>query len=143
MSTRSIIAYQNASGIHAVYCHWDGYPAHNGHVLLTAYTDEAKVQALIALGAISLLAKELEPPTGEEHSFEAPLPDVTIAYHRDRNEPWEYTHPHTYNDAEALFSDTDSYGAEYIYLFNEGTWRWTPCLQAKPNWRVLTAEDCE
>ena len=142
MSTRSIIAYQSSSGIQAIYCHWDGYPAHNGSVLLNAYTDEAKVQALIALGAISLLAQQLEPPAGQTHDFESPLPDVTIAYHRDRKEPWAYTHPHTYNDTEELFRDTDSYGAEYIYLFNNGKWKWTPCLQDHPNWRPLTPEDC-
>ena len=142
MSTRSIIAYQNGDGIQAVYCHWDGYPAHNGHVLLTAYADEERVKALVDLGALSLLAVNLAPPAGQYHDFKSPLPDVTIAYHRDRKEPWEYTHPHHYHSAAELYGDRDSYGAEYIYLFKGGNWRWTPCTARDPEWRPLTDSDC-
>lgn len=39
MSTRSLIGYfdPNTPEIRMVYCHWDGYPEHNGKVLLNNY----------------------------------------------------------------------------------------------------------
>mgnify|MGYP003652617399 FL=1 len=51
MATRSTIAMKTATGqVQAIYCHWDGYIDHNGKVLMTHYTDPAKVAEMIALG---------------------------------------------------------------------------------------------
>lgn len=142
MSTRSIIAIRNDSGIDAIYCHWDGYPAHNGYLLLNVYNTTVKVKELIDLGSLSVLAANPEPPAGAIHTFEKPYPDVTIAYHRDRKEPWEYPHPHHYATADELYGDRDSYGAEYIYLFTNGAWQWSPTHLDKAHWQPLTREDC-
>lgn len=142
MGTRSIIAIRNDSGIDAIYCHWDGYPSHNGYLLLNFYNTAAKAEALIGLGSLSSLNANLEPPAGARHSFEERCRDVTVAYHRDRNEPWENTHPHHYATADELYADRDSYGAEYIYLFTDGAWQWTPAYEDCPHWKTLTALDC-
>ena len=43
MATRSTIAMKTPEGkIRAIYCHWDGYPEHNGKMLLDNYQDAAK-----------------------------------------------------------------------------------------------------
>ena len=54
MGTRSTIGVLNTDGsVTAVYCHWDGYPEHNGKILMENYTTEEKVRELIGLGSIS------------------------------------------------------------------------------------------
>ena len=54
MATRSTIGVLNTDGsVTAVYCHWDGYPEHNGKILIENYTTEEKVRELISFGSIS------------------------------------------------------------------------------------------
>jgi hypothetical protein len=119
MATRSRIAIERETGtVNSIYCHWDGYPSHNGKILTEHYTDRAKVYSLINLGDISSLAVNLEPGEGETHSFEKPVNGVTVAYHRDRGE--EYTSPTVHLDRNAFMaSDVEEFG----YLFTkEGDW---------------------
>jgi hypothetical protein len=44
----------------AVYCHFDGYPSHNGKILLESYTDSEKIKILISLGSFSSLETEID-----------------------------------------------------------------------------------
>ena len=42
MATRSTIAMKTEDGkVRAIYCHWDGYIAYNGKMLIGEYTDRA------------------------------------------------------------------------------------------------------
>ena len=120
MGTRSRIGIQHkGNSITSVYCHWDGYPEHNGKMLLDNYQDAAKIKALIELGSLSSLREEL----GEQHPFdrdstnpELPLTDNwCLAYHRDRGEDLmiqEYDNiPDWINDME-----------EYAYLWDGQNW---------------------
>jgi hypothetical protein len=91
-----MIAIQNPYNktVRAVYCHWDGYLAHNGAILAKHYAASPKVNNLIALGDIS----SLRPEIGEKHAFsrlETPMDDeaydklygnMTTYYGRDRGE---------------------------------------------------------
>lgn len=87
MATRSRIGIERENGhIESIYCHWDGYPSHNGKILAEHYTDPEKIKALIALGDISSLNENVSPADGVEHSFDKPAENVTVAYHRDRGE---------------------------------------------------------
>lgn len=146
MSTRSLIAAKMSDGtIKFVYCHWDGYPAHNGKLLLDFYNTQEKVEALLELGSISSLREKLAPAEGVKHTFDDPAEDVTIAYHRDRNEPWAYTHPYTYENKTLLYQLSDTFDAEYIYLFMDGKWHWTEVSESRdvlPTWPELTQGDC-
>ena len=94
---------------------------------------------MIELGSISVLAQEVEPPSildendiagkkGENmlkrfgaigtHSFDNPLPGVTVAYHRDRGE--DYIDPRFNSSLEEYFlSDNEEYG--YVFTL-EGEW---------------------
>ena len=116
MATRSRIGMELENGtIRSIYCHWDGYPSHNGRILLEHYQDAEKVKGLIALGDISSLEKEVSPDA--PHSFEKPCDGVTVAYHRDRGEPFN---SRSNRDLDCfLNSDIEEYG--YVFT-KEGEW---------------------
>ena len=66
MATRSTIALEYADGtVHQVYCHWDGYLAHNGLILQEHYLDPFKVRNLINLGGLSTLRPEVGVKHGD------------------------------------------------------------------------------
>lgn len=95
MATRSTIALEFADGtIGQVYCHWDGYLAHNGKMLQEYYDNPFILRDLIDLGDIS----SLRPTIGTKHPFSqfdngmsteefyALYRDMTTFYGRDRGE---------------------------------------------------------
>ena len=115
MSTNSNIGMRYENGqIDSIYCHWDGYPAYVGKILLEYYNDHAKVCDLIDLGDISVLKPHLNPTT-EEHSFASPEQGVTVAYHRDRGKPLCVSR----DCCEDEFKDQN-----YSYLFDVVKNRW-------------------
>ena len=66
MATRSTIALEFADGtIGQVYCHWDGYLAHNGKMLQEYYSNPFILRDLIDLGSLS----SLRPQIGTKHPF--------------------------------------------------------------------------
>jgi hypothetical protein len=106
MGTRSRIAILNTDGSYtSIYCHWDGYPAHNGFMLHNHYNSEEFARSLIGLGDMSSLG-----PLVEESTF----------YHRDRGEfgvdPLKSA---TYED---LCKATQECGGEFLYVFKDGRW---------------------
>ena len=110
MSTNSSITIKNTNGsTRSIYCHWDGYPDHVGKLLNEYYNSSEKVNALIDLGAISVLGESIECPAA--HSFDSPVSGYTIAYHRDRGE-------------ELMINDTAQI-EEYNYLFDVKTQEWS------------------
>jgi len=115
MATRSNIAYKTAEGkIRSVYCHWDGYVANNGRILQENYQDQAKIEALIALGSISSLGAEL----GEQQDFNdrsTQKDDWTLFYTRDRGEQLSIQE---YDDIPSWIADME----EYAYLWNGEQW---------------------
>jgi hypothetical protein len=120
MATRSRIGMEMPTGeVKSIYCHWDGYPEGVGATLKEHYTNPEKVEALVALGDISSLGRNvaLNVP-GMQHTFDNPDPDVTVAYHRDRQEPYN---PARVDASIESFkrSDFEEYG--YVYTIN-GEW---------------------
>ena len=137
MATRSNIGILNEDGtVTSIYCHWDGYPECVGKTLVNHYQDEDKIRHLISLGSISVLGEEVAPPvpiTGDieskrvrgilerfepplEHTFDSPLPGITIAYHRDRGEEFQIiTH-------DSLIEYFRFGWVDYLYLFKDGEW---------------------
>lgn len=113
MSTNAHIGIYKDGKIEYIYSHWDGYPQHVGRILQEHYTDVEKIQELIALGDISNLGQKVKPDENQEHSFDNPLRDVTVAYHRDRGE--------SYDDVKAALTDNINdfkNNIEYAYIFN-------------------------
>ena len=95
MATRSTIALEFADGtIGQVYCHWDGYLAHNGKILFENYSNPFILRDLIDLGAVS----SLNVTIGTKHpfsQFDTDIPkdeyenlygNMTTFYGRDRGE---------------------------------------------------------
>ena len=114
MGTRSSIGVLNTDGtVTACYVHWDGYIDHNGHILKDHYTDPDKIQALMNLGSLSILAPEI----GEAQNFDAPTnTNWCLAYGRDRGE----------TDVEAdVYENVNTWlarGEEYNYLWTGSEW---------------------
>jgi len=116
MSTRSSISLKvNEDTIRTIYCHFDGYLSHNGKILLEHYDTYEKVEALIALGDLSVLGASTECKIG--HSFDTPIKGLCIAYERDRGE--------TGCKAATSYMITQAlrrHGQAYNYVFRDGNW---------------------
>lgn len=124
MSTRSNIAMVNPDGKSAtmIYCHWDGYPEHNGRILLEHYTDPQKVKEMIELGDMSVLAPEI----GVEHNFDDTYyqSEQCTYYGRDRHEPWDPIKPRKVIPIQEGRWET-ILQEEHLYLFMNGVWFWS------------------
>jgi hypothetical protein len=116
MATRSHIGVRNTDGtVDYIYCHFDGYPAHNGKILTDHYADMDKVNALMKLGDLSILGPEI----GGQQDFDDRSThnrDWCLAYGRDRNEPNTNVKNGNYND---IISDTQ---VDYVYIFDGDYW---------------------
>lgn len=123
MSTRSHICMRKKDGSYeVVYCHWDGYPSHNGAILLRNFKSKKKVQQLLDLGNLSILAKRINPPNGKEHSFDYPQQNVCVFYGRDRKDMnVDKQVFKTLGEFKQFLSDS---WCQYIYLFDEKTRKW-------------------
>lgn len=116
MGTRSAIGIKLADGsVKAVYCHWDGYPSHNGRILVDHYFEEAKIMQLIKLGDLSSLG----PLIGQKHSFDKRDSNICTFYGRDRGE--KNVNARKFRN-EVEFRNTFDSGAEYWYLYDNGDW---------------------
>lgn len=112
MATRSNIGKRLPNGeIKAIYCHWDGYPEHNGKILVEHYTDEAKIDQLLALGALSILGPEI----GRKQDFNKPVQGWCLAYYRDRGE--NRVSGTIVDDVRELTGNVD-----YVYVWENGAW---------------------
>ena len=115
MSTRSNICKKLPDGtIKHIYCHWDGHPSHNGQTLKEHYTDEAKVDALLELGDLSVLGPEI----GEKQDFNdrsTHNENWCLAYGRDRGE--------TNIEAGIARNIHDIPHQEFTYIFDDGVWK--------------------
>ena len=104
MATRSLIGMNLDNGItKIIYCHWDGYPAHVGELLVHDYNTPALITELMELGDLS--------------SLDA-TPDSCTAFHRDRNEPWGMVEPRDVNTSDLAAVGKD-YGVDYVYTYND------------------------
>ncbi len=129
MSTRSNIGIINEdSSVDVIYCHYDGYPCHNGAILLIHYREEDKVRRLLRLGDISSLAEKPEPAPGQEHTFEKPADGVVVAYRRERGD--KQTEARHYRSLDAYRKELQSSNTwiEFVYLYSvaERQWLWFP-----------------
>ena len=125
MATRSLIGMVKPdSSVDYIYCHWDGYPEHQLPILECFYSNEDTISELLSMGYLSSLAENVSAPEGSEHSFEKPLNNVCVFYHRDRGENEEHTKKRNVSyDEYSKPSFGDSCWSEYKYLFQDGEWQ--------------------
>ena len=145
MGTRSRIGVMHGDKVKSIYCHWDGYLAHNGAILQEHY-DSAKANHLVAMGDMSSLGTVI----GEAHPFSQFVSDTDefkalpkaeqerikaetealyehardqgycTFYNRDRGETGtEFKVAHTF---EEFLDQADGCGAEYYYIMKDGVW---------------------
>ena len=126
MATRSTIGIiDNRTGVvTSIYCHWDGYPEHNGEILVKHWSDPDKIWALMDLGSLSSLGEEI----GVKHGFSHLSTDLAeaqyleqygkmcVAYGRDRGETQVGSQTH---NSLGKFLDN---GEEYNYLWDGVRW---------------------
>ena len=144
MGTRSFIIVANPKGdFTGSYCHWDGYPSHNGRILLEHYSTKGKARELIRLGSLSSLGKRAKPINPEAHSYDSRDCDTTVAYHRDRGEAWAGVKPVTANLLSDLVDTAAECWCEYVYLFWNGHWSYKNIEEARKQtvWEPLTWEN--
>jgi len=116
MATRSYIGVRNSDDtVDYIYCHYDGYPDHNGRILTEHYTSLDKVKELLALGDLSILGPEI----GEQQDFnnrETQNSNWCLAYGRDRGEKGVGVK----NDRfKRVVTDE---GIDYAYIFDGDYW---------------------
>jgi hypothetical protein len=118
MGTHSRIGKLLPTGkVRSVYCHYDGYVQGGvGEDLFNHYQDESKIDALLDLGNLSGVGKEI----GEKqdfYDFPNQNPNWCLAYGRDRNEK---------NQEATIVESEEAYlkeeNASYIYLYKNGEW---------------------
>lgn len=132
MGTRSTIALEFADGtVEQVYCHWDGYLAHNGQLLLNYYSNPFVLRDLIDLGDISSLGRII----GTKHPFSphgegdkaaydaAQAAGATTFYGRDRGETCpakkfkdfaDYKANHQYEEYEYILRNVNGVGIWFV-----------------------------
>ena len=116
MTTALIIARDESGMFLGSYCNSDGYPSYVGRVLERRYNTNESVAALMALGDLSALGDHFADVPGGERNRHGERYDTTIAYCRDRREPFR----------RAFVSDTlvgcpfGNY--DYAYLYTDGKW---------------------
>ena len=125
MATRGTIAKENPDGtinrtngtITSIYVHWDSYPAGVGATLAQHYTDAAKIDALMALGDLSVLGAEI----GSKKDFDTGnLNGECLAYSRDRGENDVEAKMHL--SREKWLAVREDQGCEFAYLWNGSAW---------------------
>ena len=116
MATRSYIGIRNLdASVDYIYCHFDGYPSHNGVILTQHYDTYDKVKKLLELGDLSILGNEI----GEKQDFDDRSTrnnNWCLAYGRDRNEPNTEAKN---GDFGKLISDQS---VDYVYVFDGDYW---------------------
>jgi hypothetical protein len=113
MSTRSHIGIKNTDGtVDYIYCHFDGYPEHNGKILKEYYNTQDKVNDLMELGDLSSLGEDI----GEKHDFDNRVRGWCHAYGRDRGETGVSVTKTTF---DKLLADDN---VDYLYIFDKDIW---------------------
>ena len=117
MGTRSRIAVQLPdASFKSIYCHWDGYPSHNGKILQDHYNDVEKVTKLVSLGDMSSLGERI----GRKHGINKRPAGSCTFYGRDRGEKGvEATVSKSLKD---LYKLTQESGGEWLYVFMDSAW---------------------
>lgn len=129
MGTRSNIGIQNLDGSYdIIYCHWDGYPEHNGKLLYEHYQDIKKIRELIALGDLSSLGANI----GKKHDFDKRVEGWCTFYARDRGETnVEAQHYATYDDLCKMLEEA---WTEWVYLYRMEDGKWYYTNNPSPTW---------
>jgi len=110
MGTRSTIALEFADGtVEQVYCHWDGYLAHNGQILAQHYMNPFKVKQLLALGGFSSLTETVEGTAATAYTQRGE--DISIEKFKDYG---DYVANHQYEEYDYILRQVDGKAVWFV-----------------------------
>jgi hypothetical protein len=110
MGTRSTIALEFADGtVEQVYCHWDGYLAHNGQILRDHYMNPFKVKQLLALGGFSSLSETVEGTAATAYTQRGE--DISIEKFKDYE---DYKANHQYEEYDYILRQVDGKAVWFV-----------------------------
>ena len=118
MGTHSRIGKLLPDGkVRSIYCHYDGYVQGGvGEDLLNHYQDESKIDALLDLGNLSGIGKEIGQKQ-DFYDFTNQNPNWCLAYERDRGQKNQEAR---IDASEEVYLKDGDY--PYIYLYKNGEW---------------------
>lgn len=133
MGTRSSISLYKDGIVKTIYCHWDGYLANNGRILIESYNTLEKVEHLLSYGDCSSLEPEIE-----KCEF----------YARDRNETGSECREYNVGEITRAKNVPVTEEQEYNYLFFEDGWYFTGYCDVGDgidfeNWTPLSLNLCK
>jgi len=143
MSTNSRIAVMHGTVCKSIYCHWDGYLAHNGAILQEHY-DSSQANQLVALGDLSSLRRDIgekhafsqfDVPKEEVEAFKTLTEDMCTFYGRDRGE--KHTEHKVAQNFETFLEQCNMCGAEYYYIMENGQWFYGSMHESDPFYKRL------
>jgi hypothetical protein len=109
MGTRSNIIYEEPTGeVLSMYCHYDGYPSHNGRILFDQYNSAKKAKALVEIGYARVLDEGIEVDPERPNEMER---------HRNLN---------------SFMWSVDTVMIEYIYRYAGDDWWMSEIQSVKP-----------
>jgi hypothetical protein len=110
MGTRSTIALEFADGtVEQVYCHWDGYLAHNGKILAGHYINPFKLKELLALGGFSSLEATVEGTAATAYTQRGE--ERVISKFKDFN---EYKHEAQFEEYDYILRQVDGKAVWFV-----------------------------
>jgi len=121
MGTRSFITIKHKDNTYSgVYCHWDGYPEHNGKILKEDYQARSKVVDLIDGGDMSSLkTKTTWESTFQDDDYNNTREEQPL-YYFERGETDEDTiYPKHFTNHQKMYKYAKNCGCEYIYTFDD------------------------
>ena len=134
MGTRSTIAIEFADGtVSQVYCHWDGYLAHNGKILQDSYTDPFKVRALVDLGGFSSLRSTVGETALEAYTQRGEDLDVERYQNAD-----EYFDTCSGEEYDYLLRNENGKAVWFVRYYDTNTW-----ITLAEAFQKQTQEECE
>lgn len=102
MGTRCIIAEYTNGAVVGSYCHYDGYIEYTGKTLMEYYNTPELAHEIANIGYASILEEDIE------------LTRIQ-AVHKNENTLF-------FESVEDFIERASDYGAEFLYLWNEGAW---------------------
>lgn len=135
MGTRSRIGIEMPDhSVVSVYCHWDGYPEHNGKILVKHYQNREDVQELIDGGGISSLRTRQNgwglPNSLKDENGEYIFDDNGYMRYENDREPQPLYYTERGEELDIEHTSFDEFvsgklgGEEYAYLYDlNGNWK--------------------
>jgi hypothetical protein len=121
MGTRSFITIKHKDNTYSgVYCHWDGYPEHNGKILKEDYQARSKVVDLIDGGDMSSLkTKTTWESTFKDDDYSNTREEQPLYYYERGETDDDTIYPKHFKTHQKMYKYAKGCGCEYIYTFDD------------------------